>query len=56
MIDSDNNMVKDFPGILTSSNYPWNENWYKVDKDNTKLQKEQAQIISYFCSKWFIFM
>jgi Reverse transcriptase (RNA-dependent DNA polymerase) len=42
MIDYVNNMVKDFPEEVTSSNYPWNENLFKVDDKNPKLRKKDS--------------
>jgi Reverse transcriptase (RNA-dependent DNA polymerase) len=51
MIDYVNNMVKDFPEVLTSSNYPWNENLFKVDEDNPKLTKNKHDLLHMFVAK-----
>jgi hypothetical protein len=51
MIDYVNNMVEDFPEVITKLNYPWNENLFKVDEENPKLTKNKQEVFHTFVAK-----
>jgi hypothetical protein len=41
MVDYVDNMVNDFPEELSPSNYPWNDNLFKVDRSSKLLPKDK---------------
>jgi hypothetical protein len=41
MVDYVDNMVNDFPEELSPSNYPWNDNLFKVDPRSKLLPMEK---------------
>ena len=45
------NMINDFPEKLSLSNYPWNDNLFKVDESSRKLSKENREIFHTFVAK-----
>jgi Reverse transcriptase (RNA-dependent DNA polymerase) len=51
MVEYVENMVKDFPEELSMSNYPWNENLFKVDPSAKKLLKEKSELFHTFVAK-----
>lgn len=51
MTDYVDNMVKEFPEELSTSNYPWNENLFKVDVKDSKLSKEKRELFHTFVAK-----
>jgi hypothetical protein len=51
MVDYVDNMVNDFPEELSPSNYPWNENLFKVDPSSTLLPKEKKELFHTFVAK-----
>jgi hypothetical protein len=44
-------MVNDFPEELSKSNYPWNENLFKVDTKSPKLSKDKRELFHTFVAK-----
>ena len=44
-------MVNDFPDKLSKSNYPWNENLFKVDTKSPKLLKDKRELFHTFVAK-----
>jgi Reverse transcriptase (RNA-dependent DNA polymerase) len=51
MVDYVDDMIQDFPGEVTTSNYPWNENLFKVDPNEKQLSKEQRELFHTFVAK-----
>jgi Reverse transcriptase (RNA-dependent DNA polymerase) len=51
MVDYVDNMIQDFPEEVTTSNYPWNENLFKVDPSEKQLPKEQRELFHTFVAK-----
>jgi hypothetical protein len=51
MVDYVNNMVNDFPEELSPSNYPWNDNLFKVDPSSKLLLKEKKELFHTFVAK-----
>jgi hypothetical protein len=51
MVSYVDSMVKEFPEELTKSNYPWNENLFKVDEKEKKLPKDKKEQFHTFVAK-----
>jgi hypothetical protein len=51
MVDYVNNMVNDFPEELSTSNYPWNDNLFKVNPSSKLLPKEKKELCHTFVAK-----
>lgn len=51
MKDYVKNMITDFPEEISTSNYPWNENLFKVDEKSPKLSKEKSELFHTFVAK-----
>jgi hypothetical protein len=45
------NMIQDFPEDIAISNYPWNENFFKVDDKTNKLSQAKREIFHTFVAK-----
>ena len=44
-------MVEDFTEELLKSNYPWNENLFKVDTKSPNLSKDKRELFHTFFAK-----
>jgi hypothetical protein len=51
MVDYVESMVKDFPGKVSKSNYPWNKNLFKEDDMSNLLSKNQKEIVHTIVTK-----
>jgi hypothetical protein len=51
MVDYVKAMVNDFPEGVSKSNYPWNENMFKVDNKSPLLCKEKRELFHTFLAK-----
>jgi Reverse transcriptase (RNA-dependent DNA polymerase) len=51
MVDYVKGMVKDFPEEISKSNYPWNENLFKVDDKSPALCKMKKELFHTFVAK-----
>jgi Reverse transcriptase (RNA-dependent DNA polymerase) len=51
MTDYVNSMVKEFPEEISTSQYPWNKNLFKVDDKDKKLSKEKQEVFHTFVAK-----
>jgi Reverse transcriptase (RNA-dependent DNA polymerase) len=51
MSDYVKSMVKEFPEELCKSNYPWNENLFKVDTNSPELAKDKRELFHTFVAK-----
>jgi hypothetical protein len=51
MTDYIKNMVNDFPEELSKSNYPWNENLFKIDTKSPNLNKDKRELFHTFVAK-----
>jgi hypothetical protein len=51
MVDNVKEMVNDFQEEISKSNYPWNENLFKVDNKRPLLSKEKRELFHTFVAK-----
>jgi hypothetical protein len=51
MVDYVKAMVNDFPEGISKSNYPWNENLFKIDDKSPLLNKEKRELFHTFVAK-----
>jgi hypothetical protein len=54
MVDYVEYMVNDFPEELSPSNYPWNDNLFKVNPSSKLLLKEKKELFHTFITKAFL--